>query len=326
MTAAPIFLYGFARSGTTLLTMMVGNHPDVSLPLSVTGLWYRTADDLPAGAPADDQAARALVDRLLAEDKIARWNVEFDRDALAAALRPGHPEDIPAAFHSAAAAAEGKARWANMDILTIDNLERAAGWFPDARFVHIVRDARDIALSHQGMAFTEGNWLEIAQSWANRVGAARRMGELLGPGRHMTMRFEDLIRTPEPVLRRLCTFAGIAFDPAMLAYAEKVDARIPKEKRGLWPALDQPPQLDKIDRWKRQASAHQLYVVQEFAGAELRAHGYECPAQQPFSAIGEAYACLQYMGRGHRMDRLRRRLGLRRLGLRGPRRLTRAGS
>ena len=306
----PLFLYGFARSGTTLLTMMLGAHGAVSLPLSVTGLWYRTVDTIDLAATVDRAAARRTAETIAKEDKLRRWNVAFDLDRVAAQVRPGHAEDFLAAFHGEAARAEGKARWANMDIGTIDRLEHVARWFPEARFVHIVRDARDIALSHQSMEFSEGNWLEIADFWSARVGTAERIGALLGAERHMTLRFEDLIRDTECELRRLTAFAGVDFDPAMLTYPDTVDERIPDGKRGLWPALDRPPQLDKVDRWRSRVNGPQLYVVQERAGSVLRALGYDCPAQQPLSAAGELFLSAQILGRGHRVGRLRRRLGM----------------
>ncbi|MGB7406208.1 MAG: sulfotransferase [Pacificimonas sp.] len=306
MNGAPLFLYGFARSGTTLLTMMMGAHEGLSVPLTVAGLWYKTA----ATAFSDKLAVSAEAERLAAHEKLARWKVDFDLDAITAGVRPGHGEDFLTAFHTQAAGSEGKRRWANMDIATIDHLETAARWFPEARFVHIVRDARDVALSHQGMMFSEGNWFEIALGWSARVGAAERIGNLLGPQRHFTLRFEDLIRHTERELRRICAFADLDFDPAMLRHEERVDGRIPADRRGLWPELNKPPQLNKIDRWTREANDAQIYVVQEFAGPTLRALGYPCPEQQSVSVTGEAFLAQQLLERGHRAMRLRQKLGL----------------
>src|SRR3546814_3549913 len=64
-------------------------------------------------------------------------------------------------------------------------------WFGNARFLHIVRDGRDVALSHQTMPYGAGNIAECARAWATRTTASAKMGRILGPARYMTVRFED---------------------------------------------------------------------------------------------------------------------------------------
>ncbi|NNM01788.1 MAG: sulfotransferase, partial [Gammaproteobacteria bacterium] len=158
---SPLFLFGYDRSGTTLLSMVIGAHRDIAVPFSATGLWYRYGDRLDdfnaLATPADRDR---LVAALLAEERIALWNadlaaedIRFDRESASYA-------DIVAAFHAAYARKQGKPRWGNIDISTLDELPRVNAWFPKARFVHIVRDGRDIALSHQTMPYGAGNIAE----------------------------------------------------------------------------------------------------------------------------------------------------------------------
>ncbi|MGD1955634.1 MAG: sulfotransferase [Sphingomonadales bacterium] len=307
--SAPIFLYGFARSGTTLLTMMLDSHAELSVPLSVTGLWYRTI-------AASAQDVDALVDALLGHERIRLWKADLNRDAILAAIRPGHIEDIIPAFHAAKAQADGKPRWANMDIASIDHVEELATWFPDARFVHIVRDVRDVALSHQDYAFSEGYYLEIAQSWSALVGAAERIGSLLGE-RHLTIHFEDLVEASEATLKTICDHVELEYDATMLAYGAKVGQKIPNERRGLWPDIDKPPQANKVDQWRTRLSKAQRYVVETNARETLQRLGCDAMDTPTFSLSGELYGLMQYALRGHRGARLRRKLGLPQKKVRG---------
>ncbi len=76
----PFFVFGFERSGNTLLAMMLGAHPNIAVPLSTTGMWLRYAERLNdyARLAATNDMER-LVDDLLAEQRIRLWDVQLTR-------------------------------------------------------------------------------------------------------------------------------------------------------------------------------------------------------------------------------------------------------
>jgi len=105
--------------------------------------------------------------------------------------------------------------------LAIPRLTQA---FPEARFVHIVRDGRNVALSFLDRADPLLPSLTLpaaAARWRRRVLAARTAGAVLGPQRYREIRYEDLLDEPEGVLTGLCTFLDLDFSPQMLQYAER---------------------------------------------------------------------------------------------------------
>src|SRR5688572_8837469 len=117
--------------------------------------------------------------------------------------------------------------------------------FPDAQYVHLVRDGRDAAVSFLRMpagTYTR-TWAhpdtaqEFACLWRTEVRAARALGARVGPGRYLEVRYEDLVAGPANAVSAICTFADLPFDPAMLAYAGEVDVSAkPHQQR-----LRQPP-------------------------------------------------------------------------------------
>ena len=302
----PTFLFGFERSGTTLLTMMVGAHPRLSCPLSVTGTWWEFADRLDefGGLQTPDDITR-MVAAVAEHERLKLWNVDFDAQSIASQIRPGQYGDLVHAFHAAAAMAEGKTAWVNMDIGTLFRLEDVARLFPTARFVQIVRDGRDVALSFKGYRYGGLNALEVAERWSAATVSADRIGHALGPDRYLRIRYEDLVGLPEQTLDRLCDFAGETYEPAMLDYAGDVSRKVPDATRDLWPVLDRPPQTDKIDRWRREMKPSERYVIEEAAGEALDRFGYE-RGGSGFSAGGELRGAWCYLTRGARLKRLMR--------------------
>ena len=86
----PLFMFGFERSGTTLLSMMVGAHPEIAVPLTVTGLWYRYAVRLAAYHDlATQEDLERLVTDLLAEERISLWDVTLKPGEILEHLPPG---------------------------------------------------------------------------------------------------------------------------------------------------------------------------------------------------------------------------------------------
>lgn len=281
MSDAPFFIVGFQRSGTTLLRLMLDNHPDVAIPLDTVGLWARYAARLvDYGNLAEPADRDRLIDDLLQEERIRLWEAELTPEVVRDALEGEDFPAIMAAFHSAYAASRGKKRWGDKDPGNMHRIQVLNAWFPDARFIHIIRDGRDACLSHLKQSFGYGDVLECAVGWQEEVQWVRRMGEILGE-RYLELRYEDLVKEPEPELRRLCTFLGIAYDPQMLKYYERVSRSVPEEKRHIWPLLNKPPQHENLDRWRKEMSAGQRVAFEKRAGGMLRAKGYETYARYP---------------------------------------------
>ncbi|GAB4154476.1 MAG: sulfotransferase [Sphingomonadales bacterium] len=312
-TNAPaIFMFGMERSGTTLLSMMVGAHPEIAVPLATTGMWITFADKLASfGNLQTDKDIRRFIDDIMLHERIALWDSTLDSERIYGASRTGDYGSIIAAFHQEYARQKHKPIWANMDITTLDHMEKLAIWLPQARFVHIVRDGRDVALSHQTMPFGGGNIMECAIKWNNRISTNMRLGHLLGPDRYHLLRYEDIILEPETSLKSLCDFIGVPFDPSMLHYGEMVDSKVPKDRQWLWPELKQPPQPSKVYRWRQEMRSIQQAVFERAAGNLLRRLDYPEGAFRDASVVGTHLAELYYfLERGGRTKRFVQKLGL----------------
>lgn len=314
-----VFMFGFERSGTTLLSMMVGAHPRIAVPLSLTGLWYRYAKEMSRYGNLQSSAdVERLVDDLLGEERIKMWDVTLERAELLQGLEPGSYAAVIARFHALYARAKGKDLWGNIDIDTIDEMDIANGWFPEAKFVHIVRDGRDVALSHEGYAYGASNIGECADKWLRSVKMNLKMGAILGPQRYMILHYEDLIRSPEVTLRKLCDFVGVSYAPEMLQYARMVQEKVPVDRRWIWPILDRPPDVSRVERWKRQMSATQRIVFERAAAGLLRELGYETYATIPRQLTAFALELWYFLGQGGRFQRLGRALRIRNRSPRKP--------
>src|SRR5205809_595320 len=82
---------------------------------------------------------------------------------------------------------------------------------PESRFVHLIRDGRDVGLSIREMSWGPSKMPALAEFWAKRIRTGRSEGARLGGARYLELRYEDLVEGPVRELRRVCAFLDLDF-------------------------------------------------------------------------------------------------------------------
>lgn len=218
MTTPFLFVVGSGRSGTTLLRAMLDAHPDLTIP----GESYfieqmaRRRD----GFRRDGRFARDLFEaELFADLRFRAWNLP--PDAVRAEFDERPPVDIASAVrgtYRAAAARMGKTRWGDKTPSYALCVPLLADLLPEAVFVHLVRDPRDVAASYARAGWGPRTMTAAGHAWRSRVVAAAGAGRALGPGRYLEVRYEDLVGDPAAHLARICDLAALDYRPEMLDY------------------------------------------------------------------------------------------------------------
>lgn len=270
-------LVGCERSGTTLLRAMLDRHPALAVPpesyfLVTLG---RRSTRYARGDGGFD--APAFVDDLLAEPDFRRW--ALPPDEVRAAVLAARPRDVAAAARAVFAlhaTREGKPGYADKTPAYVLALPRLAAMLPEARFVHLVRDGRDVALSLVDRSHKPPDTVaEAALWWRRRVLAGLDAGAALGPDRYREVRYEALVADPEPVLRELLAWLGLPWDAAVLD---------PGRRAGeIAAAFDHPDQHTSLRRpvtvglrdWRSAMSSSDARVFGALAGEALARTGYD---------------------------------------------------
>lgn len=219
----PFFVIGQPRSGTKMLRELLNASPDVWISDVETGFIPHFTRRI---AAYGDLREREAFDRLAAalEETRAFWywrrrGVAIDRDAWwAACPARDWPGVLAGLYHvvhdaemGAAARPWGEILWGDKTPRYMTEIPLLAGLFPASRFVHIVRDPRDCALS---AASAWGNApLRTAHRWAEQVACCRRDGAVLGPARLLELRYEDLVADVRGELARVFDFLGVPPPP-----------------------------------------------------------------------------------------------------------------
>ncbi|CAN5628641.1 sulfotransferase [soil metagenome] len=286
MSESPMpIVVGSPRSGTTLLRMMLDAHPDLAIPPE-TGFLLSGPDlvsreefleaitHYPPEAPgwADFQIPEASF-----RDSVLR-------------LEPFTVADGFRLFYRLYAHRFNKSRYGDKTPGYTAHLARIESVLPEARFVHIIRDGRDAAVSLRRCWFSPGHDIETqARFWRTQVFAAREQGCTC---RHyLEVRYEDLLHNMEAELRRVCTFIELEFHPAMLRYHERAPDRLQEhlarrrtdgtlvvsqaDRHRQQIATTQVPDHSRIQSWKQALSPAEAFRFEAIAGDMLDTYGYE---------------------------------------------------
>jgi hypothetical protein len=275
----PIFVVGCARSGTTLLQLMLHAHPRIAIPPETRLLTEAYDRRLEFGDLRDPANVDALVDwifvdpeqRLVHDLKLDA--TEFRRRAHEVDPTLGSILGLVLVMY---AERFGKPRWGDKRPSYFKRIDTLLELFPDAQFVHLVRDGRDCVVSLKGMSWWGSGSVGAMQNWVAAMRAGDRAARRLRPDQFHELRYEDLVDDPRPELERLCAFLGEPFDEAMLQPNRVARKAVPARKRRRHHGRT----TDRVDdaavgRWVEELEPWELRLFESVAGGHLRDRGYE---------------------------------------------------
>jgi hypothetical protein len=273
----PLFVVGCGRSGTTMLRLMLDTHPDLAIPGEGHFIPFTHKILHRFVGPEGQLDSEALTHRLLNTVHFRRWGVP-DEMALRR-VRALHRADfagIVEALYLSYADLTGKARWGDKTPIYVRHIPLLAELFPSARFIHVIRDGHDVALSYLSVPWGPSTIWEVAQKWSRDTSAGRSAGGYLEPHRYLEIRYEDLVSDTEIELERLCSFGDLRFDERMLDYHSDAGVRLQVQpaKTRFHRSATRPPTAGIRD-WRSQMSEGQIEAFEALAGNTLLEFGYE---------------------------------------------------
>lgn len=212
----PVFIIGCPRSGTTLLYDMLLSSGKFAIYRAESDVFFRLA---PAFGNLKSAAnRRRLVDAWLGSDYFGRTGLSSRevRGKLLSECR--NPGDFLRIVMEAIARKQGVRRWADNTPFHLHYIDEIKKTIPNAQFVHIIRDGRDVAMSLNRLGWpphfpwdTKHRLQISGLRWKWLVSHARKSGRKLGAD-YLEVRYEELVGCPRNALSRLSEFIGEELD------------------------------------------------------------------------------------------------------------------
>ncbi|MCC5845874.1 MAG: sulfotransferase [Verrucomicrobia bacterium] len=276
------FIVGVGRSGTTLLRLIMDAHPDMAIAPEahwlVPGIRYLEQNPWSLDGLWEVLSAHHGWDRMpFTKENLSRFfEAEQGIAPFFRAMYQSYAADLNASRCG------DKTPIHNLSMLKI------AEHFPEARFIHIIRDGRDVALSYRNADFGPGSDpRKAAMLWTGRIAFSRTQAEFLP--HYMEVKFEDLILNTRRVVESIDAFVGLDFHPQQLNYFHTAKERLteahhqsPQRSEETWKRMNHyfskttsDPDPGRIGRWKREMSDGDRVAFEAVARDLLADLGYE---------------------------------------------------
>jgi len=273
----PFFIIGSGRSGTTLLRRILQSHPLIDIPPESHGAIPIAVKKFYRYRGADWQDIVSIVlGQFLSIERFSFWHV--DLSSAFVELTRIEPEKrslaiiIDTIFQYHLKQHKPQARiWGDKTPVNTIRLKWIHRLFPEAKYIHMLRDGRDVANSfYKARLFPD---LETAAlRWNLSVKTVEKFKQKIPSHKMLTVRYENLVQNPQENVEKVCRFLSIEFIPEMLN-EEPInglgDSHVTHHQKVLTPIS-----TDSIGRWKTELSPEQQKIITRIMKKWLIKLGY----------------------------------------------------
>ena len=220
MNDSPILITGVYRSGTTLLSNMLGAHPKINFTYgTVNYLRWVTKPYLKPVTYKDIVSDCASLVGQRFNKKLRIENILSKIESTGS--EPTHDLIYNAIMHEYF---NDEGRWGEKILMEWRNIPLFLTWFPNGKVIHIIRDPRDVTASFKNMTFEKGDrYLDAVFACIDSMDAALEYENTISRNNYLSIKYEDLILDSGSSLTTICEFLGEEFSHTMLDESAYVD-------------------------------------------------------------------------------------------------------
>lgn len=268
----PFFIVGSGRSGNTLLRAILCGHGELAVPPESYVLGVAVREYRKFGFLSWPELVDVVLDRFASHPQFAAWDTDLAPVRAALLDRPDEQRSLARMLDAvyrawASAHMPGARRWGDKTPTNVYHLPRLDAVFPDAIYVHMLRDGRDVVASYLEAGLS-GCVEEACERWQESVRLVRRFARRVPGRRFLEIRYERLVREPETVVRKVCGHLEVDFEPAMLNHRERI-ADLGDTDARHHAGLDRAINDASVGSWRDRLDSRQKSIVRKRLAGRL---------------------------------------------------------
>ncbi|MBN1552036.1 sulfotransferase [bacterium] len=275
-----VFIVGSGRSGTTLLRLMLDNHPNIHIAdeSEFLSVFY--------GYEKFDFSNEKMRYRIISDiEHFYRKMFPNDTDHYWKDLISEHKENIVQAssnfktlvrnIYSFLLNDESVRIWGDNTPQYISIADHIRSWFPKAKFIHLIRDGRDVHLSMARLAWGPNYIYWSAKYWKSIIQLGKYW-QRKWPDEWLDITYEELLKDPEKTLKKITVFLKIPYDTIMLSFHKTAHQKLPPSLlKEQFQKTTAPVDPKNCFKWKHQMPEEDVRLFEKIAGYELSMYGYK---------------------------------------------------
>ena len=287
LSCRPLFIISAGRSGTTLLRSMLVAGGGISIPPESNVLPMSILRFPVWQAMGWERAAYNVIHSLEEHEAFPVWEASMDAAYAAARSLPQEQRSLARIVDEiftcyAAQKFPGVDVWGDQTPLNTYYLPWILRVFPNAKYLHIVRDGRDTIASYMEKDEKEGRHdrgqmlAKHTRSWIMSIQETRRLErKLRGTDQFLEIQYRHLVSNPEKTLGQVCAFAGIPSAVDQMLRFHRSSTTVEHKYQQHHSNLSKPLFTSSVGRWKERLRPEEQIYVTERIGRWLNELGYD---------------------------------------------------
>lgn len=288
--ASPVFIIGNPRSGTSLFRLLLTSHSKMVIPPECGFIAWLYEDFGNWRVEDLETKLDIFLDKLNACKKFDTWEIELGK------LKSFLYEKKPESYSQLCASVylyyslrfhKDIMLWGDKNNFYIDYLEQLLEIYPQAKFIHLVRDGRDVYCSYLDVMNRGSNSSYapklnteinvVANEWNNNLMKVESFFSQHSEVRNITIRYEDLIASPDVVLKKVFSWCGLNYESGVLDFFEQnATLKLEPEKTMDWKSKTKEPIDPKNSgKFKSILNINQIEQFNRTAKEALYRFGYK---------------------------------------------------
>ena len=289
-TEKPIFIVGCPRSGTTILAAILNAHPEIATATETHFFNYISKQKKYNWKNFTEKYFEMLLDESRIVDfftltKISKEDLRARFRALKLSSdSEQNKKEVFSLLIEALVEKKGKKLFCEKTPQHLQNVEEIIKLYPQAKIINLIRDGRDAVNSLVKMPWRPDGLLNNSRFWQTYIKIGQNLEAKLDKQSFVTVKYEDLLREPQEIIKKLCDFIGVEFIDSMIT-------RDSKEEQGSenifsdWESSWKHKSLEEIDStrigaWAKELDGEDQLILNWHQAKILKTLGYEAEKVQ----------------------------------------------
>ncbi len=278
-----VFLLCSERSGSNLITKILDAHPEICGPAPSHLIRTFSRNLWRYGDITQDENWHVLCEDVadFLNNQLGKWETQCAAGELKKEVRQRSLSAIIRHIYEDEARTRGKSKVFVKENQTYSFISFLLAGFPDSKFIYMVRDPRDMALSLKLSPATPGRVHRAGQLWkTDQERSIELYGMLKDSGKVILLRYEDLLVNTENELRRICGFLEVGYSSLMLEFYTS-DLTVENSQRiDAWQNLQKPVLKMNFCKYRTGLSELEIRYIESLCIDEMQLLGYHCDFPQ----------------------------------------------
>jgi len=272
----PIFIIGTERSGTNLIRLILNSHPNISVPHPPHILKnFFSLEPLYSDLSIDKNFKRLINDVVTSISFHHHpFGIKINKEKVFSSIKERNLINIFFAIYTQYLENAGKNRWGCKSTFMINHVALIRHYYPKAKFIYVVRDGRDVALSAKKTIFNHYNVYYTADLWKKEQQIGIYWLNRLPREDILLIKYESLLSNPESCIKSICLFLNEPYIAEILNFFETNEAKKCASISCAWQNLSRPIIKTNSGKFKNGLTQKETALFESIAAFELDFFSY----------------------------------------------------